>query len=318
MTQWRPKLQAWSRILPWLAVMGSVLVALTAARVVGSDASMNTWAWPLILLLFCFGVGIIAPVAGVGGGVLYVPLVSAFFPFHIDFVRAAGLLVAMSGSLAAGPYLLRCGLANLRLALPAALIAAVSATAGAHLGFALPDSVVQILLGLLVVGVAVLLLTGRNVEFPVVGVQDSVGARLGLSGSYTEQSSASEVPWRTHRTLPGLLAFVEGGLVAGMFGLGAGWINVPVLNLVMGVPLKVAAGTSNFLIAYVDASAAWVYLHKGAVLPFVVVPSIVGLAAGAAIGARLLPQAKPRLIRTVVVLVLLFAGVKTLYEGILG
>ena len=31
--------------------------------------------------------GVLAVMAGVGGGVLYVPLVSGFFPFHIDFVR---------------------------------------------------------------------------------------------------------------------------------------------------------------------------------------------------------------------------------------
>lgn len=54
------------------------------------------------LLGFCFILGIIAVMAGVGGGVLFVPLVSGFFPFHLDFVRGAGLLVALAGALAAG------------------------------------------------------------------------------------------------------------------------------------------------------------------------------------------------------------------------
>ena len=76
------------------------------------------WFWPLILFFFCFALGIIAVLAGVGGGVLYVPLVSGFFPFHIDFVRGAGLMVALAGALAAGPGLLRRNLASLRLALP--------------------------------------------------------------------------------------------------------------------------------------------------------------------------------------------------------
>ena len=60
------------------------------------------WFWPLILFFFCFGLGILAVLAGVGGGVLYVPLVSGFFPFHLDFVRGTGLLVALAGALAAG------------------------------------------------------------------------------------------------------------------------------------------------------------------------------------------------------------------------
>lgn len=80
------------------------------------------WFWPVALLFFCFILGIIAVMAGVGGGVLFVPLVSGFFPFHLDFVRGAGLLVALAGALAAGPGLLRRNFANLRLALPVALI----------------------------------------------------------------------------------------------------------------------------------------------------------------------------------------------------
>ena len=81
------------------------------------------WFWPVALLFFCFILGIIAVMAGVGGGVLFVPLVSGFFPVHLDFVCGAGLLVALAGALAAGPGLLRRNFANLRLALPVALIA---------------------------------------------------------------------------------------------------------------------------------------------------------------------------------------------------
>ena len=40
-----------------------------------------------------------------------------------------------------------------------------------------------------------------------------------------------------HRTPLGLALFAGIGFMAGMFGLGAGWANVPVLNLVMGAPL---------------------------------------------------------------------------------
>ena len=60
------------------------------------------WFWPVALLFFCFILGIIAGMAGVGGGVRFVPLGAGFFPFHLDFVRGAGLLVALAGALAMG------------------------------------------------------------------------------------------------------------------------------------------------------------------------------------------------------------------------
>jgi len=104
--------------------------------------------------------------------------------------------------------------------------------------------------------------------------------------------------------------------MAGMFGLGAGWANLPVLNMLMGAPLKVAVGTSKFLLSITDTSAAWVYMNKGCVLPLITVPSIVGLMLGSFVGVRILAVAKPKMIRYIVIVVLMFAGAKALLKGL--
>ena len=105
---------------------------------------------------------------------------------------------------------------------------------------------VQICLGATIIFISILLATSKNVERPQVKEQDAVGRALGMSGVYYEESTHEVVAWKTHRTLPGLILFILIGVMAGMFGLGAGWANVPVLNLLMGAPLKVAVGTSKF------------------------------------------------------------------------
>ena len=106
------------------------------------------------------------------------------------------------------------------------------------------------------------------------------------------------------------------GLMAGMFGLGAGWANVPVLNLLMGAPLKISVATSKFLLSITDSSAAWVYLNQGCVIPMLVVPSLVGIMLGSFVGVRLLAVAKPAIIRWIVIAVLAFAGTKALLKGL--
>ena len=247
---------------------------------------------------------------------LFVPLVSGFFPFHLDFVRGAGLLVALAGALAAGPGLLRRNFANLRLALPVALIASACAIVGAMLGLALPTNVIQTCLGGTILAIAVLLLLSKNSVRPVVNKQDAIGMALGMDGVFLEPSTGEVVEWKTHRTLAGLLLFIVIGIMAGMFGLGAGWANVPVLNLLMGAPLKVSVGTSKFLLSITDTSAAWVYLNQGCVIPLMAIPSIVGLMLGSVVGVRLLAVAKPKFIRYMVIFVLLFSGVKALMKGL--
>jgi uncharacterized membrane protein YfcA len=280
------------------------------------DPTLAWWIWPLALFVACFVIGLIAVPAGIGGGTLFVPIIGSFFPFHLDFVRGAGLLVALASALAAAPVLLRSGLANLRLALPLATLGSISAIGGALLGLAMSPQLVQLLLGAVVLGiVALMLLAGRS-DVPVVREPDALARALQLHGVFVDRASGRDVHWQTHRTLPGLLTFLAIGTLAGLFGIGAGWANVPALNLLMGAPLKVAAGSSGLVLSLVDSSAAWVYINRGAVLPMIAVPSVIGMMLGARIGAGLLDRFNAGVVRRLVIVVLLFAGLRALLKGL--
>jgi len=274
------------------------------------------WFWPLILLVVTFIMGVVAVLAGVGGGVLFVPIISGFFPFHLDFVRGAGLLVALSGALAAGPGLLRANLASIRLAIPVALIASTCAIIGAMIGLALPTNVVQICLGSTILGICALMLTAKKSELPDVPQADRLSSALKIYGVYREESTGETINWKIHRTPLGLLLFVIIGVMAGMFGLGAGWANVPVLNLLMGAPLKISVATSKFLLSITDTSAAWIYVNQGCVIPMMVVPSLVGIMLGSFVGVRILKVVKPAMVRWIVIGILAFAGIKALSKGL--
>jgi len=290
--------------------------AAEATAAAEPSAEHAWWFWPLILFVVTFLMGIFAVLGGVGGGVLFVPIVSGFFPFHLDFVRGAGLLVALTGALAAGPGLLKSSLASLRLAIPVALIASTCAIIGAMIGLALPTNIVQIFLGVVILFICVLMLTAKKSTFPDVQEADRLSSALRIYGVYYEDSMGKDINWKIHRTPLGLILFIGIGVMAGMFGLGAGWANVPVLNLVMGAPLKISVATSKFLLSITDTSAAWVYLNKGCVIPLMVVPSVVGIMLGSFVGVRALKIAKPNLIRWMVIVILGFAGLKALLKGL--
>ena len=94
-------------------------------------------------------------------------------------------MVALAGALAAGPGLLRRNLANLRLALPVALIASTFSIIGAMLGLylsALNPDIIQVCLGATIVGIAALLIFSKNSEKPIVTKQDAISHALGLGG----------------------------------------------------------------------------------------------------------------------------------------
>lgn len=297
------------------AVAGAETQSTTTALI---NAPLPWWAWAVLLFGFTIVLGFVAVIGGVGGGVLFVPIVSAVFPFHFDFVRGAGLMVALCGALSASPTLLRKGLASIRLGLPLAVVGSVGSILGAMVGLALPTDLVQGLLGVAILGIVVLMLVSKRSEIPEVASQDGLSSLLGIAGRFHDPSIDRTVNWKVHRMPPALVTFLFIGVLAGMFGLGAGWANVPALNLLMGAPIKIAVATSGFILTLNDTAAAWVYLNGGAVLPLIAVPSVAGMMIGTRIGALVLPRVKAGAVRWIVITILAVAGARSLHTGFFG
>ncbi|TNF53546.1 sulfite exporter TauE/SafE family protein, partial [bacterium] len=167
-----------------------------------------------------------------------------------------------------------------------------------------------------ILGIVIIMMKAKKSEFPKVDKPDALSQSLRIMGVYHEPTIGKDVEWKIYRTPIGLGLFVVIGIMAGMFGLGAGWANVPVLNLVMGAPIKISVATSKFLLSITDTSAAWIYLNNGAVLPLMVVPSVVGIMLGSFIGVKILAVTKPAVIRILVIVVLGIAGLKALLKGL--
>src|SRR5262245_57531715 len=268
-------------------------------------AVLAWWIWPIALFVACFALGVVAVIAGVGGGVLFVPIVGGFFPFHLDFVRGAGVLLALAGALAAAPRLLRDGLASLRLAIPVSLAGSIASIAGARASFLVPTSALETALGALILIIAALMLRGPRVDAGAASNGDRLAAALGLHGAFVDPASGSRHDWRARHVVAGIAAFALIGFIGRLVRLGARWANVPAFNLLMGVPLKLAAGSSGLVITSVNAPAAWIYFNEGAMLPIIAAPSLIGVMLGARAGAALFRRLAAAQVRGLVIALLL-------------
>jgi uncharacterized membrane protein YfcA len=298
--------------------------AAEPAGTAGSVMGLSPALFALVLLLICIAIGIVAPLGGVGGGVIFTPLMMGFTPINSFIIRATGLLVAMFGSLRlARPYLHR-GVANMRLLLFAGVPYSISAVCGALLAGYVQrtagesgEAIIRLILGVLVLAIALLLLIGgRSIEYPEVKKVDRFTEKLSLGMSYWEASLDKIVHYKVKRAPIGILLFCVVGLVSGLFGMGAGWATVPVFNLLMLAPLKVAATSSSVLIGIGDTAAVWPYLQAGGIFPLVAVPCTVGMIVGATIGSRIMLKIRPSFVRWVIIAAMLGSGVKLVFDGI--
>jgi hypothetical protein len=81
-----------------------------------------------------------------------------------------------------------------------------------------------------------------------------------------------------------LVAFVT-GLLSGFLGVGGGFIRMPALFYLVGVPVPVAVGTDLFEIVFSGGIGSFLYATSGAVDLSIVVPLLAGSALGARLGA---------------------------------
>ncbi len=81
-----------------------------------------------------------------------------------------------------------------------------------------------------------------------------------------------------------LVAFLT-GLLSGFLGVGGGFIRMPALFYLIGVPVPVAVGTDLFEIVFSGGIGSFLYAQSGAVDLSIVVPLLAGSALGARMGA---------------------------------
>lgn len=280
--------------------------------------------WIVILFVFSLAIGFIAPIGGVGGGALFVPIATVVFPFHVDFIRGAGLVIAVTSALSSAPYLIEMGLANIKIMLPIAVVSVIASIAGGRAGLWLTNAVplgesyFSFFLGIVLLGIFVVMVTSRQIEFPQPKKVDPLSRRLGLHGSWHEPSLGKTVHYQTTNLVPGMLSFGGVGFIAGVFGIGAGWANVPVLNLLMGAPIKVSAAVSMAIITMNAAAASWVYIARGATLPLICIPSMIGISVGARLGAKAAARTKPLVVKHLVLAVVLIVGLLDIGKGMRG
>ncbi len=298
-----------------ILLLSAVLAHAADADGIARAGAMPWWGWAIVLFFFSLLLGIVAALGGVGGGVLFVPIVSALFPFHLDYVRGAGLMVALFGALSAAPTFLKKRLASLRLAIPLSLVGSIASIAGAMVGLALPVYIVEIALGIVVVSVVALMLRSRSDASRPLRAPDALSSALAIHGVYYDERYGGDVEWNVHTFAVGLFAFAGIGFLGGVFGIGAGWANVPALNLMLGAPLKISVATSGLVISINGTAAGWIYLNRQAVLPVIAVPSVAGIMIGTRVGAAMLGKARPEAIRWLVIVILFLAGLRSILSG---
>lgn len=258
-----------------------------------------------ILLGICLCVGIIGVIGGFGGGVFIVPILILIFRFPIEEAVANSLIALFFPSILATYRNHRQKEVNFKLGLVFEIPTATGAFIGANLTVILPSEILQIIFGLMVFLMAILMVKyNRNTEFPT-NSEGKWFKRITQIGpqitSYTEGESYNIGIFAL--VLTGILI----GILAGMLGIGGGWITAPLMILGFAVPPRIATATATFMIVITSAVGGMTHVAYGHV-SFLFIPLTLGLLIGSEIGSRIRTRIRTEHISLVVIVSLLIIG----------
>jgi len=269
----------------------------------------------LIIAAISLLAGLLGSLVGVGGGIIVVPALTLLMGVDIRHAIAASIISVIATSSGAASSYVRERITNIRLAMVLEIATAAGALCGAVLAAFISGQWLYLLFGIVLCYTAWSMLR-KKTEAPHALPPDPLADRLRLHGSYFDKALGQEVSYRIARTKLGLAVSYLAGILSGLLGIGGGVLKVPVMNLSMGVPIKVCTATSNFMIGVTAATGAAVYFMRGEVQPFVAAPVAIGVLCGAKLGANLLSRLKSQSIRLAFVIVLTVSALQMLWKGV--
>ncbi len=260
-----------------------------------------------------FAAGIVGALTGEGGGILLVPTLVLIFGVNMHNAAGASIIAVMMTSTAATIAFLTQGYTNLRIAMFLQLTSIAGGVAGALLVALIPTSALKITFGLVLLFSSYLSFR-RKEEAETGRPSDPLALRLHMESSYPALGG-----WRSYkvsRVIPSALLMSIAGIISGLLGIGAGAVNVLVMDQSMKLPYKVSASTSNFMVGITAAASAGIYFHRGYVDPVLTMPVVLGILAGAIVGARLLMRIRVKPLRIFFSFLVLVAALEMIYKGL--
>lgn len=270
--------------------------------------------YSLALALAAAVASILGSMLGLGGGVFIVPLFTLYLGVDPKIAVGASALAVVTNSVVGSSRHLNNGFVNIRLAMMLEITTAIGAILGAAVALAVDASYLKALLGVLLVYAAFSMMRNRKVVYP--NVEPDAPDPFGLMSSYHDPTTDKTVRYIPQNLRAGVGIGTLAGIMSGLLGIGGGVIKGPVMNLVMKMPVKAAAGTSSFMVGMTALATAAVFYADGKIDPQVAVPAMLGVFVGSSLGSTLTKRIHTERLVLLFFLILTFLGASMLLSAL--
>ena len=290
----------------------------------------------ILLYLIIIGMlaGLVGSIIGIGGGVLIVPALTLILKVPIKYALGTSIICVMVTSLSASSRFLRKNLVNIPLGLTLEIPTTIGGIIGSFSVAFLNNKILFIIFASFIAAAGIFVYVKNRLPLlqkksPVSLKNNSSSKNNNNSSSnnnnknynnnnnsssnkiepsifsskYYDENLRNEINYKVGYTFYGGIVSFFAGIFSGLLGIGGGVLKVPAMNIIMGVPLKVATATSNYMIGITAVVSSIIYFFNGYINSTLTIPVLVGVVGGATFGSYLAVKLKNIYISIIILLI---------------
>lgn len=268
---------------------------------------------PIILVLISLLISLFGSIVGFGGGIFMVPIMVTVFGYSLDVAAGAAMLSLVPSSLISTFLNRKKGQVDFKMG----ILLEVPTMVGVVLGTLILSyfSATGQLFVLEIVFAILILSIGANFFRKKKSKQDEKKGLFyklnKLKPRFVIKNERNFVAYRISLVMDLFFGLIAGAL-AGLFGVGGGFMKTPIMLKVFKIPVKIAAATALFMITITSITGSFAHWYEGHILFDKTWPIMLGFALGAIVGYKINTHLKESLLENLIGISLIGAGLMML------
>ena len=244
----------------------------------------------LWLIPLGFAAGILGSIIGLGGGIIIVPVLT-FLGFSPALTASNSIFAVFSNAIASSISYAKQRRIEYSIGLRLGLLSIPGTIVGAFVSSDITPTLFKILFALILISASIYIFSKRKIEPKNYNLSKQIMI-LAIAASFFA------------------------GIISGLFGVGGGIIFVPLMVLAIGLSMKKAAPTSQFILLFASGTALVTHTLLGHPDFYQALLLSIGAFVGGLVGARLSLEIKENSLKILISIVLIAAAVKLFIDSL--
>ncbi len=237
-----------------------------------------------------FAAGLLGSIIGLGGGIIIVPVLT-FFGFSPALAASNSIFAVFSNAIASSISYAKQRRIEYSIGLKLGLLSIPGTVVGAFISSEITPSIFKILFALILISASIYIFSKRKIEQKNYNLSKQIMI-LAIGASFVA------------------------GIISGLFGVGGGIIFVPLMVVAMGLSMKNAAPTSQFILLFASGSALVTHTLLGHPDFYQALLLAIGAFVGGLVGARLSLEIKENSLKILISIVMIAVAVKMFIDSL--